>query len=132
MQMQRMFEMDRCLDTAGNFKQNNAFKSIENGWRHNLSPCQPRMATSCCSKYLVKFFYGCHTTCPRYIRRNSNRLFRYCMSFFDICTCSTTSVRDSFDIVRDYYEFVRVYKSFARSVSSLYDIVRYTTTLVRN
>ena len=28
--------------------------------------------------------------------------------------------------------FVRVYKSFARSVSSLYDIVRYTTTLVQN
>ena len=39
--------------------------------------------------------------------------------FFDICTSSTTSVRDSFDIVREYYVFVRVYK-FAQSVSRLY------------
>ena len=29
--MQRMLEMDGCLDTGGNFKQNNASKSIENG-----------------------------------------------------------------------------------------------------
>ena len=83
----------------------------------------PRMATRCCSKVSVKFFYGCHTTCLRYFRQNSNRLLRYCTSFFDICTSSATSIRDSFDIVRDYYVFVRVNKSFARSVSSLYDIV---------
>ena len=35
-----------------------------------------------------------------------------------------------FEITTCLYEFY--YKSFARSVSSLYDIVRYTTTLVRN
>ena len=34
MHVQRMLEMDGCLDAGGNFKQNNAFKSIENGWRH--------------------------------------------------------------------------------------------------
>ena len=31
MHVQCMLELDRCLDTGGNFKQNNAFKSIENG-----------------------------------------------------------------------------------------------------
>ena len=81
----------------------------------------PRISTSCS-----------HTTCLQYFWRNSNRLLRSCASLFDIGTSSTTSVRDSFDIVRDDYVFERVYKSFARSVSSLYDIVRYTTTLVRN
>ena len=34
MHVQHMLEMDRCLDTGGNFKQNNAFKLIENGKRH--------------------------------------------------------------------------------------------------
>ena len=34
MHVQRMLEMDRCLDTGGNFKQNNAKKSLENGWCH--------------------------------------------------------------------------------------------------
>ena len=92
----------------------------------------PRISTSCSLKFSVKPFYGCHTTCLQYSRRNSNRLSRSCTSFFDIGTSSTASVRDSFDIVRDYYVFVRVYKSVALSVSSLYDIVRYTTTLERN
>ena len=34
MPVQCMLEMDRYLDTGGNSKQNNAFKSIENGWLH--------------------------------------------------------------------------------------------------
>ena len=83
-------------------------------------------------KIFGQFFYGFHTTCLRYFRWNSNRLLRSSASFFDICTRSTTSVRDSFDIVRDYYVFIWVYKIFVRSMSSLYDILRYTTTLVWN
>ena len=34
MHVQRKLEMDGCLDTGSNFKQINAFKSIETGWRH--------------------------------------------------------------------------------------------------
>ena len=32
MHVQRMLEMDGCLDTGGTFKQNNAFQLIENGF----------------------------------------------------------------------------------------------------
>ena len=101
--------MTDCHDISGDMRRYEANSS--------------RMSTCCISKFSVKSFYGCHTTCLRYVRRNSNRLLRSCTSFFDISMSSTTSVRDSFDIIRDDYVFVRVYKGFARSVSSLYDIV---------
>ena len=88
-----------CHDISGDMRR---YKASYN-WR-----ASPRMSTSCSLKFSVKSFFGCHTTCLRYFKRNSNRLSRSCTSFFDIGTSSTTSVLDSFGIVRDNYVFVRV------------------------
>ena len=84
------------------------------------------MATSCCSNVSVKFIYGCHMTCLRYFRRNSNILLRYCTSFFDICASSTTSVRD----VRYNVEPLRVPFAYSYHGSSMRTMPSYIATKV--
>ena len=98
----------------------------------------PRIATSCCLKFSVKFLHGCHTKCLRYFWQNGT-------DYYDLVRVSPTFVRVLrhpyeiplilLAITTCLYEFIRVLQDQSRVCTIYYNIsmelVLHSTTLVR-